>query len=107
MPQLDIMVRLKCNMLSNNTNILLLLSSRSFSTNAVFANISNTLMIGTLSIISVFQSTSTSSYVSFSYAEYVLLLILKNIGTPITFSGLFNSSQAWKVCLSKWLVYVL
>ena len=71
---------LKCNMLLSKTNTLLLTSSWSFSMIGVFANISNILTIGALSVFSVFSRTSISSYVLSLYAASVLLWISKSTG---------------------------
>ena len=72
-------------MLLNKTNIFLLKSSWLFSTIGVFANISNMLTTGALSIFSVFYITSISCYVLSSYADSVLLSISKNTGHLLHF----------------------
>ena len=94
-------------MLLNKTNIFLLTSSWLFSTIGVFANISNMLTIGALSIFSVFYITSISSDVLSSYADSVLLSISKNTGHLLHFLCDLIASKLGKFVFENLLVYVL
>ena len=94
-------------MLLNKTNIFLLKSSWLFSTIGVFANISNMLTTGALSIFSVFYITSISCYVLSSYADSVLLSISKNTGHLLHFLCNLIAAKLGKFVFENLLVYVL